>query len=209
MQNCEETDSQSLPLEMKNTKIPYILIGLTIFLTGCTSSIPIFGDDPIPPRKEFSMREKTTFLPRSYVETVDSTNASQDYIDRKLGILLPDTLPDSTLYSPKDPVFKPIVLDSGILLSNRDMALYIKDRENARYLRAELEARKQLQLEIIRGSVKAENLYQETITEANQYNKEVYEKMRDERNRKRIWRNLFLFAGAFGAGFILNEAVSK
>ena len=87
------------------------------------------------------------------------------------------------------------------------MALYIKDRANAKYLREEVEARKKLQLELIRGAVKAEGLYQETINEANAYNKEVYEKMRDERDRKRTWRNIFLFATAFGAGFVLNEAL--
>jgi len=176
-------------------------------MNGCSSSIPMFGDDPMPPRKQFSIREKVTFLPHTYTETLDSTNMNQDYIDRKLAILLPDTLPDSTLYSKLDPVFKPLVLDSGILLSNRDMALYIKDRANAKYLHKQVEVRKTLQLEIIRGAVKAERMYQETINEANAYNKEVYDKMQDERNRKRTWRNIFLFASAFGAGFVLNESL--
>lgn len=198
---------QTSQREVKGTKISYLIIFIIFLVTGCSSSIPIFGDDPVPPKKEFSIREKTTFLPRTYVETLDSANANQDYIDRKLGILLPDTLPDTSLYSKNDPVFKPIPLDSGILLSNRDMALYIKDRENAKYLRTELEARKQLQLEIIRGAVKAESLYQETINEANAYNEQVYNKMRDERNKKRTWRNIFLFATAFGAGFILNQSL--
>ena len=192
---------------MKNIKRFYALLVISIFLIGCSGSIPLFGDEPVPPRKDFSIREKTTFLPRTYVETLDSTNIEQDYIDRKLGLLLPDTLPDSTLYSSQDPVFKPIPLDSGILVSNRDMALYIKDRENVRYLIKESEVRKELQLEIIRGAVKAEHLYQETIDEANRYNKEVYNKMQDERNKKRIWRNIFLFATAFGAGFVLNDAL--
>jgi hypothetical protein len=187
----------------------YALVALTILLTGCSSSIPVFGDNPVPPRKDFSIREKTTFLPRPYVETLDSTNATHDYIDRKLDIMLPDTLPDSTLYSKDDPVFRPIPLDSGILLSNRDMALYIKDRANAKYLRTEVKARKELQLEIIRGAVKAEGMYQETINETNKYNKEIYDKMREERNAKHIWRNIFIFATAFGAGFVLNDALDK
>jgi len=192
---------------VKGTSILYILLTVTILLTGCSSAIPVFGDVPIPPRKVFSIREKATFLPRSYTETVDSTNANQDYIDRKLSILLPDTLPDSTLYSSEDPVFMPIAQDSGILLSNRDMALYIKDRANAKYLRKEVDVRKVLQLELVRAAVNAETLYQETINESNTYNKEVYNQMRNERDRKRTWRNIFLFATAFGAGFVLNEAL--
>ena len=207
MLKSAETALLNLQLEVKVTKIHYTIIAISILLTGCSSTIPIFGDVPIPTRKEFSIREQTTFLPRVYVETLDSTNMNQDYIDRKLGIMLPDTLPDSTLYSRQDPLFMPIALDSGILLSNRDVALYIKDRENAKYLRVEVEARKELQLEIIRGAVSAERMYQETINEANAYNKEMYDKMQEERSRKRTWRNIFLFASAFGAGFILNESL--
>lgn len=101
----------------------------------------------------------------------------------------------------------PIAQDSGILLSNRDMALYIKDRANAKYLRKEVDVRKVLQLELVRAAVNAETLYQETINESNTYNKEVYNQMRNERDRKRTWRNIFLFATAFGAGFVLNEAL--
>lgn len=194
---------------MKITKLFYTLVALSILLTGCSSYIPLFGDNPIPPRKDFSIREKTTFLPRSYVETLDSANTNGDYIDRKLAIIIPDTLPDSTLYSRQDPVFRPIPLDSGILLSNRDMALYIKDRANAKYLRTEVNARVELQIEIIRGAVKAERMYQETINETNKYNKEIYDKMREERNAKHIWRNIFIFATAFGSGFVLNATLDK
>lgn len=180
---------------------------LSAFIIGCSGPIPLLGDKKLPPKKDFSIREKTTFLPNSYVETIDSTDQNKDYIDTKLDIMLPDTLPDTTLYNSEDPVFRPIPLDSGILLSNRDMALYIKDRENAKYLMTALESRRKLQLEIIKGAVEAEGMYQETLEASNQYNKEVFNAMKEERNEKRIWRNIFFISLVFGAGYVANEVV--
>lgn len=205
MQKREEINLLSLPKELTAIKMVYLLI-LIFFLSGCSSSL---FNDSIEPRKQFSMREKASFLPRGYAETIDSTSENKDYIERKLEIILPDTLPDSTLYNKEDPVFKPVALDSGILLSSRDMALYIKDREDAKYLRAEINARKKLHREIVIGAMQSEVLYQNTINEANEYNKEIYQKMLDERNRKENWRNFFMFATTFAAGYILNETVSK
>lgn len=183
------------------------LIFIILFFIGCSGPIPLLGDKKLPPKKDFSIREKTTFLPNSYVQTIDSTENNSDYINRKLDIMLPDTLPDTTLYSSEDPVFRPIPLDSGILLSNRDMALYIKDRENAKYLMVALESRRKLQLEIIKGAVEAEEMYQETLKASNKYNREVFEAMKEERNEKRIWRNIFFISLSFGAGYMANEVV--
>ncbi len=172
---------------------------------SCSSSF--IGEEPIPPRKQFSIREQSTYLPRTYIEVLDSTDVSIDYIDRTLSIQLPDTYPDSTLYNINDPIFPPLALDSGILLCNRDMALYIKDRENAKYLYKEIQSRKKLQLEFIHASVKAENMYQETINEANAYNIELYERIHNERSKQKTWRNVFLVFSAFAAGFVLNDVV--
>lgn len=177
-------------------------------MTSCSSSVPLFKANTGIEYKEYSITENNSFLPREYRQVVDSAYFSEDYIDRKIYIHVPDTIPDSSLYSPDAPIFDPYPNDSGIVLSERDMALYIKDRENAKAMRVEIEARKKVHKEIIQGAVDAENLYRSTIIESNKYNKQVFDAYKEEKASKETWRNIALFVLAFGGGFIINEYVA-
>lgn len=185
-----------------------LLFLLVISVTSCSSSIPLFKADKQLEYKEYSITENNSFLPREYRQVLDSSFLADDYIDRKIKIHFPDTVPDSALYNPDAPTFDPYPNDSGIVLCERDMALYIKDRETVKYLKTELNARKQVHVEIIKGAIEAEELYRGTIIESNNYNKQVFEEYKNEKSKKETWRNIALFVMAFGTGFIVNEYVA-
>lgn len=179
-----------------------------MLLSSCSANIPLFKSTPSMEFKEYSIESYNSFLPREYREVLDSTFLESDYIDRKLKLHFPDTLPDSTLYSPDAPLFDPYPNDSGIVLSEKDMALYIKDRELVHAMRIEIEARKKVDIEIIKGAVEAETLYRKTIQESNQYNKQIFDEYVEAKAEKRTWRNIALFVLAFSSGFIINEYIA-
>jgi hypothetical protein len=179
----------------------WLIISLVLVLFSCSSTKPITY-------KQFQIAESNSFLPREFREVLDSTEGNKDYLDQKLKIYFPDTLPDSSLYSPDAPIFKPFPNDSGIVLCERDMALYVKDRETVKYLKTEIESRKKISTEIIQGAMEAEQLYRTTLKESNQYNKTIYDAYRDERENSNLWRNIALFSMAFAGGYIINEYVS-
>lgn len=176
-------------------------------LVSCSSTIPIFKANTPIELKEYSIYEYNSFLPREYREVVDSTLLSKDYLDSKLAVHFPDSLPDTALYNTQAPIFDPIATDSGIVLCERDMAMYIKDRENVKYLKTEITARKNIYQAIIQGALDAEQLYRGTIIESNKYNMVVFKAYKKEKKNKQTWRNISLFVLAFGGGFILNQYI--
>lgn len=185
-----------------------IFMIMVIVVSSCSSTVPLFKSSTSMQYQAYTIESYNSFLPREYREVVDSTFINQDYIDRKLQLHLPDTLPDSVLYNPDAPVFDPYPNDSGIVLSEKDMALYIKDRELVKAMKSEINARKTVDIAIIKGAVEAEKLYRGTIKESNEYNKQIFDKYADEKANKRTWRNIALFALAFSGGFIVNEYVA-
>lgn len=177
-------------------------------MSSCSSAVPLFKSSASMQYQAYTIEDYNSFLPREYREVVDSTLLNEDYIDRKLQLHFPDTIPDSALYNPDAPVFDPYPSDSGIVIAEKDMALYIKDREMVKAMKIEVESRKTVDIAIIKGAVEAENFYRETIQESNKYNKQLFDAYTAEKAKTRTWRNIALSVLAFSSGFIVNEYVA-
>lgn len=159
-----------------------LLILFIITLCHCSIGTSLLKEPPIATRKLIALNDKDTFMPE---QLKDTTN---DFIENALKSQSPDTIPDSLLYSPDAPVFDPLPVDSGILLCEKDISLYINDKAWREYLQVEVSARKTFEKELIINSVKAEKLFKDAVTESAVNYEELYKSYMDERDRKTKWK---------------------
>ena len=184
-----------------------LIITLIAFFTGCSSVTSLVKSDGPVVNKPIYLTERQSFLPQSYKELVDSNTNKNDFLKNKLIPHFNDTIPDSTLYDKNAPVFPVMPADSGFLVCEKDMATFITNKKEVKYYRTEIESRKKSQLELLRGTVQAEELYKSSIDELNQQNKKLYEAYRNERADKKTWKNITMFMVAFTGGFALSQYV--
>ena len=171
--------------------IKFCIILISLIFINC-SSLSILKETPLIHKKIILLDKSDTFIPKKLKDT------TSDFISSSVENQINDTLIDSSLFNSEDPIFAPVVLDSGILLCMRDIALYINDNSMRKYLEKELETRKKFERELIISSIKAEKTYQETLYESiNNYNL-VYGAYLEERKQKGNWRLI-----STGVGLVL------
>jgi hypothetical protein len=183
-----------------------LVISITLITACSTVGSLVKADDPVV-NKPIYLTERQSFLPESYKELVDSNTIESDFLEKKLVPHFLDTIPDSGLYDKNAPVFPVIPLDTGFLVCEKDMATFITNKKEVKYYRTEIEARKKIQLELLRGTVQAENLYKSSIEDLNDQNKKLYDAYREERADKKTWKNITMFMVAFTGGFALSQYV--
>lgn len=192
--------------------IKKLLYALTITtLIGCSSSYKFVDNlvkDPVfHTKKTVAIKEDDSFIPEE-LRYMSNDNEIDDFILYNLVLNSPDTISDTNLYNKEDPIFPPKALDSGVLLSNRDIALYINDKAWNKYLQVEVETRKEFEKQFIKTSIDAEKEYKEAILFLIKEQDTLHNAYIDERNRKETWKNISFGTTLILLGFILNGIVN-
>ena len=184
--------------------IKIILFALVLFTTTFSNDN---NTDEIPFR-QFIINDRNTFVPAQFTKIIDSVKINPDYIDHMMKEQFSDTVNYKDLYSEDDPYFSAYEMgDTAVVLSRKDMALYIRDASLVKYLRSEINARKQLQTEFIKSAIVAEELYRSTLHDANKYSEQIYKQYRREQRSKEIWRMTFVILGSFVTGYVIHETI--
>jgi len=180
----------------------FLLILVSFTLLNCSSMFSILKEPPVATRKYIALNQSDTFIPEQLKDT------SNDFISNALEAQVPDSIPDSLLFSSDAPVFDPIPQDSGILICEKDLSLYINDKAWREYLQVEVNARKTFEKELIINAVKAEDMYKKAIGKAGENYEELYRNYIDERDRKATWKMIGGGAMLLFIGFVTASAIN-
>lgn len=187
-----------------------LFILLVFVFIGCSSTknvVSFIKGTPQEPKRVIALEEKDTFLPKEIRHSV-SDSATEDFILANLKLKMPDSIPDTSLYSKDAPVFRPMSVDSGILLCERDLALYINDNAWRKYLQAETSARIDFERKYILLSIMAEDMYKDGLKELSGYYEGIYQSYKTERKHKLMWRNTFFVVFLIGIGFTASQTIN-
>lgn len=187
-------------------KIMFLIFFLLIGCSSSDKSIALFDDNDILVKFKIALPDSVSYLPKEITRAKDS-NAVEDFIMRSLRLRFPDTIPDSQLYNVKDPVFPPVGMDTGVLLCNRDMALYINDNAWRKYLQTELAVRKDFEQKYILSSMIAEDMYKDALQDAEKVYLEAYKSYQEERKYKSRWKMYSSVITVLLLGYSLGQAV--
>ena len=180
----------------------FLLLCSIIALCNCSSGLSFLTEPPVATRKFIALNESDTFIPEQLKDT------SLDFITNALVSQVPDSIPDSALYFAGAPVFDPIPLDSGILLCEKDMALYINDKAWREYLQTEVWARKTFEKELIINAIKAESLFKDAVKQGAVNYEEIFRFYIDEREHKQTWKLIGGGTVLFFVGFVVASTIN-
>ena len=188
-------------------KIILLIFLLSIFNCSLKPYLSVLSDGEPIPQTIIAINSTNTFIPDEIKNAVNN-DTIKDFITRNLRLAMPDTVSLKELYNIEDPVFAPISLDSGILLCNRDLALYINDKAWRRSLQKEVSARKKFEVGFVLSAMGAEVLYNAAIMEANKINYQTYDEYLEERKYRLRWKKVSGILGLLFIGYMTSQIIN-
>lgn len=186
------------------------MIKMLVMVMLVLSSALQADDNTEIPYMKFTVNDRTTFIPSQFTSLIDSVKVNPDYIDQMMINQFTDTINTESLYNDTDPQFDTYEMgDSAVVMSRKNMALFIRDASLLQYKLSEIDARKKLQTQFINSAIVAESLYRQTLLDANIYTGKIYNQYKTELKSKEKWRITFFILSAFAGGYIVNELVGK